>query len=183
MATTYHWHKQGYAIPYDAFGMVTLKKTLDVPAIIASGAAGYSPLAVADVRTALPSTGFADGDSINMFRVPAGFLVLFGGVRVTTAGTTSCTMDVGYLSGTQTAQGVASGGGGANTANDDYWMAAVDVTSTGNYIFNPVGEQTWAVAAVYYDLYVTDGSIDVLFESAVQAALIAEFWVVGCKAW
>lgn len=178
MSTTYHWHKQGYAIPYDAFGMVTLKKTLDVPALIASGAAGYSPLAVSDVRTALPSTGFADGDSINMFRVPAGFLVLFGGVRVTTGGTASCLMDVGFLSATQTATAVA-----AVAANDDYWMLDVAVATTGNYIFNPAGEQTWNPAATFYDLYVTAGSIDVLFAGAVQAALIADFWVVGAKAW
>ena len=177
MATTYHWHKQAYAIPYDAFGMVVLKKHFDVPAIIASGAAGYSPLAVADVRTALPSAGFANGDSINMFRVPLGFLVLFGGVRVTTAGTASCTMDVGFLSATQTAEGVRG-----SLADDDHWMAAVAVSTTGNYIFNPAGEQTWNVAATFYDLYVTDGSIDVLFETATQAALIADFWVIGCKA-
>lgn len=186
MATTYHWHKQGYAIPYDAFGMVLLKKHFDVPALIASGAAGYSPLAVADVRAALPSTGFADGDSINMFRVPAGFLYLGGGCKVTTAGTTTCTMDVGYLTGTQTARGVASGDHGANTANDDAYLAIGAVSGTGSFNFDGSTGTEWVQNTdklPVTDLYVTDGSIDVLFENAAQVLLIADFWVYGYKAY
>ena len=127
MADTYHYYKQGYAIPYDHFGHVVLRKHLDVPALIVSGAAGYSPLAVDEVRTALPTTGFGTADILNLFRVPAGFLVLFGGVKVTTAGTASSTLDIGVLTAAQVAtNGVEAG----------YWLDAAVVSSTGNFPFD-----------------------------------------------
>ena len=176
---TYHYYKESYGVPYDSFGMVTLKRHFDVPAIIASGAAGYSPLAVSGVKTAIASSGFGDGSVVEMFRVPAGFLVMYGGVRVTTAGTAACTMDIGYATGAQTAVSVAN----ASVANDDYWIAVGAISATGNFPFDGSTATDWSPAATYYDLYVTDGSIDVTFESAVQLLLIADFWVVGCKAY
>lgn len=177
MADTYHYYKQGYALPYNAFGHCILRQHLDVPAILASGAAGHSPLAIAGVRTAVPSTGFGDGDVLQMFRVPAGFLVLGGGIRVTTAGTASCTIDMGYATGGQTAVSVAD----SSNANDDYFIAIAAVATAGNFAFDGSTAADWTPDTPMTDLYVTAGTIDVTFENAVQLLLIADFWVYGCK--
>lgn len=174
---TYHYYKEGYDIPYDNFGFAVLRRHVDVPAIIASGALGYSPLAVAGVRTAIASTGFADGSVLELFRVPAGFLMLGGGVKVTTAGTAACTMDVGYATGGQTAVSVAN----ASAANDDYFMAVADISAVGNFPFDGATGTLWSTEEPFTDLYVTNGSIDVTFETAVQLLLIADFWVYGAK--
>lgn len=175
--TTYHYYKEGYEIPYDNFGWAVLRRHLDVPAIIASGAAGYSPLAVSGVRTAIPSTGFAIGSVLELFRVPAGFLMLGGGVKVTTAGTAACTLDVGYATGGQTAVSVAN----ASAANDDYFLAIAAIATAGNFPFDGSTGTLWSTEEPFTDLYVTDGSIDVTFDTAAQKLLIADFWVYGAK--
>jgi len=167
MATTYHFYKQGYAIPYDAFGHVVLKKRLDVPALIASGAAGYSPLAVDGVRTALADTGFGIADILELFRVPAGFQVLGGGVNVVTVGTD--TIDMGVTSATQTQQGA-----GANRFLDD-----APITATNVLMFDAADGDAWTT--LVQDVYITNGTIDVLFNTSAEAALIADFWILGCK--
>lgn len=174
--STYHFYKQGYGVPYDHFGHCVLKQNLDVPAIIASGVAGYSPLAVSGVRTALPSTGFAATDILNLFRVPAGFLVLGGGARVTTAGSSTTTIDVGFASATQTAVGVA-----ATSADVGYWLETAVISATGNFPFDATTGTDWTPATPFTDLYVTNGSIDLTFNTAAQKLMIADFWVYGCK--
>ena len=171
MADTYHWYKEGYNVPYDAFGHAVLRKKLDVPALIASGAAGYSPLAISGVRTALPSTGFASTDILNLFRVPAGFLVMFGGVRVTTAGTATGTLDVGAVTASQVATSAEAG----------YWLDAAVVSATGNFPFDGSTGTDWSPAATEFNLYITTGSIDLTFNTIAQLALIADIFVVGCK--
>lgn len=176
MANTYHFYKQGYEIPFDNFGMAVLKKHLDVPAIIASGVAGYSPLAIAGVRTALPTTGFASTDILNLFRVPAGFLVLGGGMKITTAGSTTTTIDLGIISATQTAVGVALGTGDVNY----YWDACV-TSAVGNKSFDGATGTAWSAEEPFTDLYVTDGSLDITFNTAAQLLLIADIWVIGAK--
>jgi len=178
---TYHFYKQGYEIPFDNFGFCVLRKHLDVPAIIASGVVGYSPLAVGGVRTALASTGFAAADILNLFRVPAGFLVLGGGLKVTTAGSATTTIDVGYATGTQTADGVAATGGGANTADVGFWLETAVISAVGNFPFDATTGTVWYPGTPFVDLYVTDGSIDVTFNTAAQLTLIADFWVYGAK--
>lgn len=171
MADTYHFYKEGYNVPYDAFGHVVLRKHLDVPAIIASGAAGYSPLAVSGVRTALPSTGFGVGDVLNLFRVPAGFLVLFGGVRVTTAGSSGTDLDVGAVTAAEVATSAEAG----------YWLDAAAVDVVGYFPFDGSTGTDWSPAETEYNLYITNGSIDLTFNSAADKALIADIFVVGCK--
>ena len=171
MADTYHWYKQGYAVPYDAFGHAVLRKHLDVPAIIASGVAGYSPLAISGVRTALPTTGFGVGDILNLFRVPAGFLVLFGGVRVTTAGTSGTDLDIGCVTTAQV----------ATTGEAGYWLDAAAVDVVGYFPFDGATGIDWSPGETEYNLFITTGSIDVTFNSVADLALIADIFVVGCK--
>ena len=174
MATTYHYYKEGYAVPYDAFGNVLLKRHLDVPALIASGALGYSPLAVGGVRTALPSTGFAATDILQIWRVPAGVLLLGGGVRVTTLGTAT-TIDVGHASATATM---------ITTAAHDLWANQIVSTATGYFNFDGEdGDEWYAFDGTYGEqtLSIANLSIDVTFNGAAETTLIADFWMFGYK--
>jgi len=173
MATTYHFYKQGYAVPYDTFGHVLLRKHLDVPAIIASGAAGYSPLAVAGVRTALASTGFAATDILQLWRVPAGTLLIGGGFKVTTAGSAT-TIDIGNISATET---MALG------AEKDRWLDACAVAED-EYNFDTEDGDEWATVTAKHPLqtlYITNGSVDLTFNGAAEKTLIADFWMFGYK--
>jgi hypothetical protein len=171
---TYHFYKQGYEIPFDNFGFAVLRKQLDVPAIIASGVAGYSPLAVGGVRTALPSTGFGIADVLNLFRVPAGFHVISGGFRVTTAGTALATIDLGCVAGSTQL---------ASAANDaGTWLETCLTSAVGNFIFDATLGTTYPPAATTpEDYFITTGSIDMTFNTAAELTLIGDVWVIGCK--
>jgi len=169
---TYHYYKQGYEIPFDNFGFAVLRNHLDVPAIIASGVAGYSPLAVGGVRTALPATGFAINDILQMFRVPQGFHIMTGGVRITTAGTAATTIDMGIVSASETANGAASG----------LLLTTAVTSAVANLLFDAtVGTTIPATAIDVQDYFITDGTISVKFNTAAQLLLIADFWVIGAK--
>lgn len=173
MATTYHYYKQAYAVPYDAFGNVLLRKHLDVPAIIASGAAGYSPLAVSEVRTALPSTGFAATDILQLWRLPAGVMLLGGGLRVTTLGGAT-TIDVGHAS-----ENTHSG-----SAAVDRWLDAAVTTATGYFNFDEALGTVWAAADGVFPtqtLSIGDMSVDITFNTAAEKLLIGDFWMWGYK--
>lgn len=173
MVDTYHWHKQGYAVPYDAFGHVLLRKKLDVPAIIASGAAGNSPLAISDARTALPSTGFASGDILQLWRLPAGVILLGGGLRVTTLGGAT-NIDVGHAS-SNTHKGSAA---------VDRWLDAAVTTATGYFNFDEALGTVWAASngvCPTQTLTIGNMSVDITFNSAAEKLLIANFWMWGHK--
>lgn len=174
MATTYHYYKEGYAVPYDAFGHVLLRRHLDVPALIASGAAGYSPLAVDGVRTALPSTGFAATDILQLWRVPAGVLLLGGGIRVTTGGSAT-TIDFGHASATATM---------AEAAEADRWLDAADLTAAGYINFDTEDGNEWTAFDGNYGaqtLSIGNLSLDITFNGAAESTLIADFWMFGYK--
>jgi len=169
---TYHYYKQGYEIPFDNFGFAVLRNHLDVPAIIASGVAGYSPLAVGGVRTALPATGFAINDILQMFRVPQGFHIMTGGVRITTAGTAATTIDMGIVSASETANGAASG----------LLLTTAVTSAVANLLFDAtVGTTIPATAIDVQDYFITDGTISVKFNTAAQLLLICDIWVIGAK--
>lgn len=173
MAETYHFYKQTYAVPYDAFGHVLLRKKLDVPAIIASGVAGYSPLAVSEVRTPLPATGFASGDILQLWRLPAGVLLLGGGLRVTTLGGAT-NIDVGHAS-SNTHKGSA-------VANR--WLDAAVTTGVGYFNFDSKLGTNWAAVTTEYPtqtLTIGNMSVDIIFNAAAEKLLIADFWMFGHK--
>ena len=173
---TYHYFKEGYALPYDHSGNVLLKRHVDVPAIIASGVAGVSPLAVSGVRTALPSTGFAATDILQLWRVPAGVLLMGGGVRVTTLGTAT-TIDVGHASATATMLA---------TAEHDRWATELVTTAVGYFKFDTLNGDDWAGVTTVQPLEtlsIANLSIDVTFNTAAESTLIADFWMYGYKVW
>lgn len=168
---TYHYFKEGYAVPYDAFGHVILKRHLDVPALIAES--GYSSLAVSNVRTLLPTTGFAINDILEIWRVPAGTLLLGGGVKVTTAGAAT-TIAVGVTSSSQVKGG----------AEFDRWAASIPVPTPNEYNFDTDDGDEWASVTATHPLqtlYITNGTVDVKFLSVAETTLIADFWMWGYK--
>lgn len=171
MATTYHYFKEAYEIPYDAFGHVFLKRKLDVPALIAET---RSSLAVSEVRTNLPSTGFAATDILQIWRVPAGVILLGGGVRVTTLGTAT-NLDIGHASATATM---------LEAAEHDRWATGIVSTATGYFKFDTLDGNDWAAVTAVQPLLtlsIADLSIDVTFNSAAESTLIADFWMFGYK--
>ncbi len=172
MATTYNYYKEGYAVPYDAFGYVLLRRHLDVPALIAESQ--NSSLEVSSVRTLLPSTGFASTDILNIWRVPAGVLLLGGGVRVTTLGTAT-SIDVGHASATATM---------VTTAEHDRWATAIASTATGYFNFDAEDGNEWVAYDSDYGirtLSIANLSIDVTFNGAAESTLIADFFMWGYK--
>jgi len=168
---TYHYHKQGFAIPYDHFGHCVLRQKVDIPAMIASGAVNLSPLAVSDVRTALPSTGFAASDILQLWRVPAGFLLRNVGVRVSTAEGATCTADIGNSSTTQTHLLGAAPAGYQGTLN-----LALATTQICLITDTDLGAST-----VMGCVFITDGTIDITFGHADTETCIFDVWAVGCK--
>ena len=173
---TYHF-KEGYALPYVGPGMCVLKRNLDVPALIALGAEPNG-LYVSDVATALASTGFAAADILNLFRVPLGFFVLNGGVRITTAGAASTTIDVGCVAGSTQ---LASAGNDAG-----FWLETALTSAEANLIFDATAGTTIppiSATGPLANYFITNGSIDVTFNTAANATMIADFWVIGFKAW
>ena len=171
---TYNFYKEGYAVPYDAFGNVLLRRHLDVPALIAE--TDRSSLEVSSERTLLPSTGFASADILELWRVPLGTLLIGGGVRVSTLGTAT-TIDVGNISATQT---MALG------AEHDRWADQIVSTATGYFNFDTENGDEWATVTAKHPLqtlYVTNGSVDLTFNSAAESTLIADFWMWGYKVW
>ena len=168
---TYHYFSEGYAVPYDAFGHVILKRHLDVPALIAQS--DYSLLAVSNVRTLLPGTGFAIDDILEIWRVPAGTLLMGGGVKVTTAGAAT-TIAVGVTSSSQVKGG----------AEFDRWATTIPVPTENEYNFDTEDGDEWASVTAKHPLqtlYITNGTVDVKFLTVAETTLIADFWMWGYK--
>ncbi len=170
--STYHYYKEGYAVPYDAFGNVLLTRHLDVPALIAE--TDRSSLAISDERTLLPSTGFAAADILQLWRVPAGVLLLGGAMRVTTAGSNS-DLDIGHASATATM---------VTTAEHDRWATAIDISGTGYFNFDAENGDEWVAYNGNYGiqtLSIANLSIDLTFNTLAESTLIADFWMRGVK--
>ena len=164
--STYHFYKQGYALPADFFGMAALRKTVNMPEIIAQGSRGHSPLAVAGVRTAVPSTGMAAADVLQLFRVPAGTMVKSVGMRVTTPNAAATTIEIGCNSATQTHLLAADPNG---------FMTATATNATGVTI-TEVGAAQAGSDTVEGCVYITNGTIDLTTAVDVWLAGIIDFW-------
>ena len=169
---TYNFYKEGYSVPYDAFGNVLLRRHLDVPALIAE--VERSSLEVSSVRTLLPSTGFAATDILQIFRVPAGVLLMGGGIRVTTAGSAT-SVDVGHASATATM---------LETAEVARWGTTILTAATGYFKFDTLDGNDWAAVTTVQPLQtlsIANLSIDVTFNTAAETTMIADFWMFGYK--
>lgn len=167
---TYRFKDRGAGMPYQAPGDAPFKKNINVPALIADA---QSLENTSGVVTALASTGFAAADILQTFRVPAGFFLVSVGARVTTAEGGAATADIGNASATQT-----------------HLLAAAAVGYMGTFDLNSAVTQITLVGDTHigYDNYpgvvfVTDGTIDITFNTAATAVVVFDVWAVGWKCW
>lgn len=159
---TYQWKGAGYGLPGLMGNKTTLVKKIDVPTLIANGAnAGLALVAAPNVGVALAATGFASSDILEVFWVPAGTEVISVGGYVITGEGATMTIDVGVTSSTETEDGTDTDG---FLDGSDLETAGVTFGMTDAWGFGsdnvPGGE-----------LYITNGSIDILFNNACDAAV------------
>ena len=161
--TTFAFANRGAGMPYGAPHDVAFKARIDIPDMIAN-----QPL-----DSTLISTGFAVSDVLQVFEVPAGFLLKHVGVRVVTAEGGACTALMGNASATQTH---------LLAADADGYMATTTIN------LNSLGVSTVEVASVHlggdnYEgiVFVTDGTIDITFETALTAVAVFDVWAAGWK--
>lgn len=167
---TFQYFRSGGSVPHVNPNQAAYMKKVDVPQIIADGAANVSPLAnTSDVRTALASTGFAAADILRVFDVPAGFLLKQVGVRVTTAEGGAATADIGNASATQTHLLAAAADG---------YMGTLDLNSATTQV--TLVTDTHLGADNYQGVvFITAGTIDITFNTAATAVVIFNVWADG----
>lgn len=112
---------------------------------------------VVAARLAAGATALAAADTLQILQVPAGFLILQGGINVDTAETTNTTgtFDVGFTGGSPAAANVF----GNDVAN------------------NSVAQTATALAAPL--LITTADTIDVLFNTAATLNAVFTVWLAG----
>lgn len=167
---TYTFLNGGVGMQNHLPGEAPFRANIDIPKLIA----GTGPMKTANtsnVATALASTGFAAADILQVFEVPAGFLLRIVGARVTTAEGGACTADIGNASATQT-----------------HLLAAAAVGYMGTFDLNTVGTQITLVTDTHlggdtYEgvVFITNGTIDVTFVTAATAVAIFDVWACGWK--
>lgn len=164
--STYQWKGAGYGLPMNTGGRIF--KKVDVPALIAAGAfSGLALVAAPDTGVALASTGFAADDILEIFWVPKGTMVKQCGVYTITGEGATCTINAGVTSATETEDGTDIDGWGIFSIQTS---GATDATTdaTGADAFGNVDVPGGV-------LYITDGSIDIEFNHATDAAIFV-FW-------
>jgi len=161
--TTFAFKNRGHGMPYGAPHDVAFKAHIDIPDMIAN-----QPL-----DSTIPAAGFAANDILQVFEVPAGFLLKHVGVRVTVAEGGACTALMGNASATQTH---------LLTADADGYMATTTID------LNAVATKTVLVASVQLGgnttegiVFVTNGTIDITFETADTAVAVFDVWAAGWK--
>lgn len=163
MATPFAFANKGAGMPYRARHEAPFMAHIDIPDIIAKQS----------LDSALPTTGFSAADVLQVFEVPVGFLLRHVGVRVTTVEGGACTADLGNPSATQTH---------LLTADTDGYMATTTIN------LNSAVVSTVLVASVQlggdnYEgvCFVTNGTIDVYFNTNLTAAAIFDVWACGWR--
>jgi len=117
---------------------------LDFPAIVAA-------------RAAAGLTALAANDSLAVLHIPAKTLILAVGIDVTTAETTTSTIDIGYTGG-----------------DVDAWIDGFDPTSVGS----AVGLGTLMTTAAATNYHHTADTLDMLFLTALQDTSVMRVWAV-----
>ena len=159
--TTFAFANRGVGMPYKAPGDVAFKVNINIPDIIANQT----------LDATLPSTGFAANDILQIFEVPAGFLLTQVGVRVTTAEGGACTADIGNASATQTHRLAAAA---------DAYMGTIDLNAVATDI--TLIDDTHIGGSTYMGVvFITDGTIDFKFITAATAVAVFDVWAAGWK--
>lgn len=162
MATfKYQYDSPGY--PPDFGGSGVFRRKVDVPSLIANG--GLSD--TSDVAATLASTGFATSDVLQVFQVPKGFCLTHVAVDVTTANTATADIDIGCLTASQTL-------GGGSSADDFMGTCALQ---TATWKQNLIGDTLLGGSTYESVIYITDGSIDITFNTAAALQVI---FIVCC---
>jgi len=163
---TYAWANRGAGLPFQSPGYAPFIGKVDIPDIIANGGL----VNTSGVATALASTGFAAADILQMFEVPAWFLLKQVGVDVTTAETGTGNIDIGNASDTQTHLLAAAATG---------YMGTCDITSATTQV--TLVTDTHLGADSYQGVvFITAGTIDITFVNAATATAIFDVWADGC---
>lgn len=159
--TTFAYANRGHGMPYAAPHDVPFMAHIDIPDMIAN-----QPL-----DSDLPSTGFGAADILQIFEVPAGFLLTHMGVRVTTAEGGACTADIGNASATQTHLLAADPNGYVDT---------IDLNATG---VQPVlvADAHLGVDNYMGVIFITAGTIDFTFVTAATAVAVFDVWAAGFR--
>ena len=158
----YQFLGEGNAVPYDAFGYTVLRKFIDVADLVLYP----QKLALASTPTVPLSafTGFASGDILNVFHIPAGFVGVCGGSYIETADSTQTTAAFAIGDGGNTA-----GFQAAAAVDGASWQGTLDSDAYGGATRTGYG-------------YIVADTIDLLF--SVQTMIDAAFhvYIIGCKA-
>jgi len=170
---TFVFKKRGYSMPHVFPNEAPFKKRISMPDLIAYGGL----VNTSGVDVALPATGFAANDILQVFSVPAGFWLQSIGVRVVTAEGAACTGTIGCISATQTHLGAAAAGFFASVNFNSATTQPNTVAAT------QLGPNTGAGTGNMGVVYNTDGTIDLTLSSADTNAFIADIWAMGWRVW
>ena len=163
MPVNYNFKGQGYALPYDAPGFVVLRQEVDIPGLIAGQAFGQELLDDNGNVVSLPATGFATGDILRVFKIPAGTLVTQMGINVTTVEGATAVVDVG--------DGDDADGWGVDT---DLNATGATITSVGN---------AYGADNLMGKLYGSNDSLDLTFGNDDIETCIFDVWAVAAVAY
>ena len=145
---------------------------IDNPGLIA-GTHPWKLANTSNVETNIASTGWAAADIFEAFEVLAGFVLKMVGARVTTAEGGAATLDIGNDSATEThLLGAAAAG----------FMGTCDLNTAGTQITLVTdtdlgGDTTEGV------VFITDGTIDITWNTAATAVCVLDVWAEGYSAW
>lgn len=172
--STFAFKGRGYSIPHGFHGFAQCKANINIPDLIANGGLVNTN----GVPTPLPATGFAANDILQVFSVPAGFWVHAVGVHVTTAEGAACTIDIGCNSATQTHLLAVDADGMASNLNLNSATTQINSVAAAQ-----LGPNTAAGTGNMGVVYITDGTIDITFDSADTNAAVFDIWAIGWKCW
>lgn len=165
---TYAFKGRGPAVAYEPNGFCVVKRRVDMPDLLASP----NKLALASAPTVGLGvfTGFVQNDILELFEVPAGFMVMKVGARVVTAEGDACAGDIGCNSATQTH---------LLALDADGFMGTLDLNSAVTQVHLLTDAQLGSSNNECI-VYVTDGSIDLTLPTdTTYDAFVADFWAAG----
>jgi len=169
--STFKYYSDSYSPGlYQPPGRAPFTREVNIPGLIANGGLANT----LDVRTALPATGFAAADILQVFQVSLGFCLACVGARVKTAEGAAATATIGNNSATQTH---------LLAIDADGYMTSLNLNSATTQI-SPVtaaqlGPNTAAGVGNMGVVFVTNGSIDITFSSADTNAAIFDVFALG----
>lgn len=164
--TAYKFYQEGAGVPHAHPHAPPFERLLDVPDLIAN--AKLAVTSAPTVAVALASTGFAQNDTLELFQIPAGFIVYGVEYYVVTGEGATCTIDIGLDSATST-HGLS--------ADDDLWDAAGSIQTAG-VLLGTGDADAGGTDNKVGEVFITDGNINVLFNHATDTAVV-DFWVRG----